>query len=388
MTMVTMRCVSLVCVFCLLCGCVASAGQPDNTSCEKKEGGECVDSRGSNAPTDILPGGGQGPSTLGGSRSDAAALDTDDSGKRCEENSDAPECKRVTNSVNIKSCAQAEDGSCSQLSVPVPRIPDALSSVPCAGGTPGPCPKIDPVVPGGVGANITSQPTPGVARCKTSQDVSGEGEDCKDDVLPQKAPSPAPSALQHRTPDSHDKTKATEGMLPVTPGPSQQEQQTVLKGDKKSPSNEGHEASTSNQENGQHSDTKLAEKGQQESADHSLDNPKDAPRIDSAKKSARDSDTSPPATDLAEDDSSSVNHTNGNPVESPARTADTQGDVVQSQSPSASTSTGSTEPTDNKVSNSPSTDKDQDTKNTDSSVSPVWVHAPLLLLALLAVTAV
>ncbi|KEG05646.1 hypothetical protein DQ04_19701000 [Trypanosoma grayi] len=68
---------------------------------------------------------------------------------------------------------------------------------------------------------------------------------------------------------------------------------------------------------------------------------------------------------------------------------DEQDHSKQLQSFSESSSTRDTETTSTKPRDSPvPKNADKDTKNEDSSVSPVWVHAPLLLLTLFAVMAV
>ncbi|KEG06441.1 hypothetical protein DQ04_13921010 [Trypanosoma grayi] len=68
---------------------------------------------------------------------------------------------------------------------------------------------------------------------------------------------------------------------------------------------------------------------------------------------------------------------------------DEEGAGTQGSSESASVSAGASEATGSKPTpNAPADENVKDTKNADSSVSPVWVHAPLLLLTLCAVTAV
>ncbi|KEG06534.1 hypothetical protein DQ04_13451000 [Trypanosoma grayi] len=66
----------------------------------------------------------------------------------------------------------------------------------------------------------------------------------------------------------------------------------------------------------------------------------------------------------------------------------TEAAATHGQSGSSSTTAGISDATDSNPATTAAVEKVNDTKNADSSVSPVWVHAPLLLVALFAVTAV
>ncbi|KEG06399.1 hypothetical protein DQ04_14111020 [Trypanosoma grayi] len=68
--------------------------------------------------------------------------------------------------------------------------------------------------------------------------------------------------------------------------------------------------------------------------------------------------------------------------------ADVQNDSMNTHESPAIASTSVPEATNNNPSDTPGAQTARETKNADSSVSPVWVHAPLLLLTFLAVAAV
>ncbi|KEG05707.1 hypothetical protein DQ04_19151000 [Trypanosoma grayi] len=95
----------------------------------------------------------------------------------------------------------------------------------------------------------------------------------------------------------------------------------------------------------------------------------------------------PPAGHATDNDSSTDDHRDASETRNP-RNEDNQNGAVQSQKPSAPTSPSSLQSASDKQENNPVAEKDKDTKNADSSVSSVWVHAPLLLLTLFAVAAV
>ncbi|KEG07131.1 hypothetical protein DQ04_10791010 [Trypanosoma grayi] len=90
----------------------------------------------------------------------------------------------------------------------------------------------------------------------------------------------------------------------------------------------------------------------------------------------------PEAISSAEDISS------GGSFKRPSQDAGEQDHSKQSRTPSPTASSSTPEATNDKTSSNPVAENIKTTNNADSSVSPVWVHAPLLLLALFAVTAV
>ncbi|KEG05640.1 hypothetical protein DQ04_19771000 [Trypanosoma grayi] len=118
-----------------------------------------------------------------------------------------------------------------------------------------------------------------------------------------------------------------------------------------------------------HPSNEVSTKTKLKGSDQAPTNDKKGPRLTDAVNGETDS-TAADATSIA-----------GEAGTEPAET--------QNLSGPASTSTGASEATDSNPSTTVTeTENVKDTKNTDSSVSPVWVHAPLLLVALFAVAAV
>ncbi|KEG08368.1 hypothetical protein DQ04_07351010 [Trypanosoma grayi] len=101
------------------------------------------------------------------------------------------------------------------------------------------------------------------------------------------------------------------------------------------------------------------------------------------------SDASPPSEHNTEAASAAEDHSNSDLIQaSNIHSAGKENDSVQSSATSMPSSSSAPADTISTTSSSPVPEEAKDTKNADSSVSPVWVHAPLLLLTLFAVTAV
>ncbi|KEG07652.1 hypothetical protein DQ04_09181040 [Trypanosoma grayi] len=113
-----------------------------------------------------------------------------------------------------------------------------------------------------------------------------------------------------------------------------------------------------------------------------------APITDGGLSGGADSDVVPSSDRVVDGEESADDHPNKEQSARPPEDTDKKNDSDEPHALPVAAVLSAPEVTSNQPSDTPVANTAKDTKNTDSSVSPVWVHAPLLLLTLFAVTAV
>ncbi|KEG06397.1 hypothetical protein DQ04_14111000 [Trypanosoma grayi] len=295
----------------------------------------------------------------------------------CEKTiADAQKCNSAPASGVAVPCPKDVPENC-------PQPKDLLAGGTCReNGKPGPCTESGKSAPKAARPNSDVQSSLELPKCAGAEDSLDKEVNCVKLVSP-----PVPQPQRHPMP-LREGTSGMDRRLPTRTVVDQMTKEEVLQKSEKDSRTDPREAPPNNHENGNPRDTHTTGKGLSEGGDSNKVS-EGLTEGSEEKNDANGSAASPHAVNTPGAESAADDHRNGEPSESTPQAAVEQSGAVQSQASPTSTSRSATEATgSSQPSSSPSTDKGQDTKTADSSVSPVWVHAPLLLLALFAVAAV